>query len=109
VTTERRGVNQVGTGIESVWDMHAAVLELGAAMARFVDKAPAANFDPEQLRLMRARLAPWLAPAPSPRPTAPFIAKSGPLDSVAGLNMTAKTDARTTTPPPTYYPYGTNE
>jgi hypothetical protein len=107
VTTERRGVNQVGTGIESVWDMHAAVLELRAAMARFVDMAPAANFDPEQLRMMRARLAPWLAPPPRSQPTAPFIAKSGPLDNIVGLNMTAKTDARTTTPPPPNYPYGT--
>jgi hypothetical protein len=110
VTTDRRGVNQEGTGIESVWDMRAAVNELAAAMALFVANAPAANFDANELRRMKARLAPWMMPAVSPRPVAPFIAKSGPLDDpLAAVNMHAKTNARTTAPPPAFYPYGTTE
>jgi hypothetical protein len=106
VTTDRRGVNQEGTGIESVWDIHAAVNELGAAMALFMAKAPLANFDAEELRKMKARLAPVVAT----KPAAPFIAKSGPLDDpLAAVNLCAKTDARTTAPPPAFYPYGTTE
>jgi hypothetical protein len=110
VTTDRRGVNQAGTGIESVWDMHAAVNELGSVMALFVARAPAANFDAEELRKMKARLAPWIGPPTEPRPASPFIAKSGPLDDpLAAMKMTAKTDARTTAPLPAFYPYGTTE
>jgi hypothetical protein len=110
VTTDRRGINQDGTGRESVWDMRAAVNEIGAAMALFVTKAPVHNFDAEEQRKMKARLAPWIAPAVTPPPSIPFIAKSGPLDdSLAAVNIHAKTDARTTAPPPAFYPYGTTE
>jgi hypothetical protein len=67
--------------------------------------APPSNFDAAQLLAMKARLAPWITPAVSPPPLVPFIAKSGPLDNHVPLNMTA----RTTTPPPPFYPYGKNE
>lgn len=110
VTTDRRGVNQAGTGIESVWDMQAAVNELGAVMALFLARAPATNLDAEELGRMKARLAPWIGPPTQPRPAVPFIAKSGHReDPLAAVKMTAKTDARTTAPPPSFYPHGTTE
>jgi hypothetical protein len=110
VTTDRRGVNQAGTGVESVWDMHAAVNELGTVMALFVAKAPSASFDAEELRKMKARLAPWMSSITGPVPPVPFIAKSGPLDDpLAAVRLTAKTDARTTAPPPAFSPHGTTE
>jgi hypothetical protein len=110
ITTDRRGVNQVGTGIESVWNMHAAVNELCAVMALLVARAPSANFDPQELRKMKEQLAPWIGPPTAPRPAAPSIAKSGPLDDPsAAVKMTAKTNASTTAPPPAFYLYGTTE
>jgi hypothetical protein len=90
--------------------MCAAVNELGAAMALFVAKAPAANFDAEELRKMKARLAPWMMPVVARGPAAPSIAISGPLDDPAAIvNVHAKTDTRTTTLAPSFSPYGRTE
>jgi hypothetical protein len=110
LTTDRRGINQEGTGIESVWDIRACVNELGTVMALFLARAPAANFDTEELRKMRARLAPWIAPPTKLGPASPFVARSSSLDgALAAVKLTAKTDARTTAVPPAFYPHGMTE
>jgi hypothetical protein len=97
IVTERRGVNQPGTGVESIWDMQAAVNEIGRAMALFVSRAPAINFDADELRKMNDRLRPWLSGVPAPAVST--VAKSGPLDQPGLLaGMQAKTDARSMSP-----------
>jgi hypothetical protein len=80
ITSERRGVNQPGTGIESVWPLAAVVHEIARAMSLFLSKAPEANFDAEDLRKMKARLAQLFAHTAPTAPAVPFIGKSGPLD-----------------------------
>jgi hypothetical protein len=106
ITTDRRGVNQTGTGVESVWQLHATVNELAGAFALFLSKAPALNFDPEELRAMKERLALWLAGTTPP--TAPVIAKSGPLDDPAAeLRASAWTAAPVTVS--LFYPFGRSE
>lgn len=94
IVTQRRGVNQPGSTVESVWNLHAAVNEIGLGMALFISRAPAVNFDAEELRLMTVRLSPWVVGVSAP--TLPLAARSGPLDQ-PGLpaGMQAKTDART--------------
>jgi hypothetical protein len=110
LTTERRGVNQAGTGIESVWDMFAVVNELGAVLALFVAKAPAANFNADELCSMKVRLARWIGPPTAQRPAAAFIPMSDRLDDpLATVRITAKTDARTSAAPPACHPYGTTD
>jgi hypothetical protein len=94
IVTQRRGVNQPGSTVESVWNMNAVVNEIGRCMALFISRAPAANFATEELRLMTERLVPWVGSVPAP--AVPIIARSGPLDqpgTLAGLQ--ARTDART--------------
>jgi hypothetical protein len=107
LTTDRRGVNQVGTGVESVWQLQATLEELATAFARFLHSAPAGNFDPAELRKMKTRLAPWIAGLP--RPAAPIIAKSGSLDCSSVVKLEGKTDARTGSPAPSYRPYAKME
>jgi hypothetical protein len=106
ITTDRRGVNQPDTGVESVWQLQATTNELARAFALFLSKAPVANFDPEEWRKMKARVAPW-TPA-TPLPPMHVIAKSGPLDNPM-VNLQARTDARTSTVPSRPGLYGKTE
>lgn len=110
VTIDRRGVNQEGTGVESAWDMHAAVNELGAAMALFLIKAPAVNFDAEELLRMKSRLTPWLEPELANESGATFIAKSGPMADIRpAVSTQAKTEGRTDRLPPAQLFGGTTD
>lgn len=110
LTTDRRGVNQARDGSESVWDMRAVVTELGSAMARFLGSAPPGNFDAEQLRAMESLLAAWIRVPIEPRPAVVPTPDAGHLnDQMPAMNITAKTDARTTTPAPAFYFRGTTE
>jgi hypothetical protein len=78
IVTERRGVNQAGTGRTSVWKLRDTVNEIARVMALFISKAPAGNFNAEELRMMKERQQPWsggvLAPA------LPFTGTSGQLN-----------------------------
>jgi hypothetical protein len=106
ITTDRRGVNQPGTGVESVWQLQATADELARTFARFLGGAPEVNFDPEEWRKMKAKLAPWTEATP---PALPATAKSGQLDDPSVIKLQAKTDARTVAPPPGSYPHGRTE
>jgi hypothetical protein len=96
ILTERRGINQEGTGLKSIWDMKSAVNEIVSVMALFVDKA-AISINPEDLRKMKERLMPWRRGAVTPAPAMPTAAQSGGSQTApfSGANLQATTDART--------------
>ncbi len=92
ITADRRGVNQPGTGIESVWQLRATMNELAGVFAQFLSRAPGTHFDPQELGKMKARVSPWAAGAPMPPVST--IARSGPLGNPM-VNLQATTDGRT--------------
>lgn len=108
IVTERRGVNQPGTGIESRWPLGMAVQHIAGAMAHFLSIAPAGNFYSVELLRMQAMLSPWTGSSSSVR-GAPVIAKSGPLDDPLAPKLQARTDARTVSPHSGIWPHGKTE
>ena len=93
ITEARRGVNQPGTGRESVWQIGVAIDEIGKTMTMFLERAPSNNFDPTELRLMLERVSSCRSGL-RVRGDTTLVANSGPQLIGASLPL-SNTDLRT--------------
>jgi hypothetical protein len=93
ITIDRREVNQPGSGTESVWELSQAASAICDAMVCFLQKAPAHNFDVNELHRMRDLIAEWnrwkSAAQMQPPPQSGSSRQPSP-----GTGLQAKTDAR---------------
>jgi hypothetical protein len=59
ITTDRREVNQPGSGKESVWNLNGSVSAICNTLTYFLSKAPSLNFNAIELRRIQDLITEW--------------------------------------------------
>lgn len=97
ITTDRREVNQPGSGIESVWRIGEVAAEIAKVMDSFLRTAPANVIEWSERCRMSDLISPWL---PTHAASVPTPSTMPPSFHNTGQALCGRTEPKTVSPPP---------